>query len=135
MDDERNFYETQLRASEDNLRDLEDRVREYEEMLDLSNKSGGSGGCGDGNGEANSNNSNNSSSSSNNNEDKLSTIAETASLEGQVSQQQQVPRPSTNKQKYHRTVQVHPLPNQQCPLNKFQLSFPKLFDFSPLLSF
>ena len=69
LDDERTFYENQLQSSDASFKELEVKMREYEELLLASEKV-----CGSSNG----------SSVGVGGEDKLSTIVETVSLEGQV---------------------------------------------------
>ncbi len=63
LDEERLFYEKQLKASDESFRDLEARLKEYDELLlasgDLADKA-------------------------KDDDDKLATIVETVSLEGQV---------------------------------------------------
>ena len=61
LDEERNFYEDQLRTSDQRFKELELKMKEYEEMLMNSDDVGKSF------------------------DDKLSTIEESASLECQVS--------------------------------------------------
>ncbi len=105
-------------------------MREYEELLDLSSRSGNSGGSGGG-GEGDGNNGNgggNSSSHSNNSSaaDKLSTIAETASLEGQAS--------SDNLERYY--MALFSAINRSIMRKKHQCSLYSTFDhFHSLNSF